>query len=270
MTHAVDIKSLNTIMQIQAMQTLGSGGVENPTGQSSSMFSSLFEEILKNFGAENGLGNNMLGSTTGLMENQNVMQQISAQAGGNSYLNSMLYKGDNNPYIPASLYATSQKNNVSASGLSQLTNPLNIGNTNVSAAGAMKYTGALAGANKYAGIIKKAADKYGLPEKLIASIMKQESNFNPNDVSYAGAQGLMQLMPGTARYVGVTNPFDIEQNIMGATKYISEMFRKHNNDPRIALAAYNAGPGNVQKYGGIPPFKETQDYVKKVLNYYQS
>lgn len=119
-------------------------------------------------------------------------------------------------------------------------------------------------------IVREAAQKYNVDEKLIHSIIKMESNYNPNVVSHAGAVGLMQLMPAAAREVGVTDRYDIRQNIFGGTAYFSNMLKRHNNDIRIALAAYNAGPGNVKKYGGVPPFKETQNYVRKVLNHYLS
>lgn len=116
-------------------------------------------------------------------------------------------------------------------------------------------------------IFQKAADTYQVPVQLLKAVAKAESNFDPNSESGAGAQGIMQLMPATARSLGVTNAFDPEQNIMGGAKYLSQQLARYDGNAVLALAAYNAGPGNVAKYDGVPPFKETQNYIKKVMAY---
>lgn len=112
---------------------------------------------------------------------------------------------------------------------------------------------------------EKAAEAYGVPVNLLKAVAKAESGFDPDVVSSAGAQGIMQLMPGTARSLGVSDPFDAEQNIMGGAKYLSQLLRQFHGDTTLAVAAYNAGPGSVTKYGGVPPYAETQNYVQKVL-----
>ena len=113
--------------------------------------------------------------------------------------------------------------------------------------------------------IQRAAARYRVPSGLIQSVIRSESNFKTDAVSPAGAQGLMQLMPATARELGVTTPFDVHQNVDGGTRYLRQMLDRFEGNVKIALAAYNAGPGTVSRYGGMPPYRETQAYVKKVL-----
>jgi hypothetical protein len=113
--------------------------------------------------------------------------------------------------------------------------------------------------------IEDAARKYNLPGKLIESVIQAESGFRVDAVSPAGAQGLMQLMPGTAKELGVDDPFDARQNIDGGAAYLRQMLDRFDGDVKLALAAYNAGPGTVEKYNGNVPYRETQNYIERVL-----
>ncbi len=244
-------------MEIQALQTLGStdGSSTNALTDNQSIFSDMMNELL---GDASTAGNAKLSSLLGLgTANADIFNQLANTSEGT--LESLLYKGSNAVYIPESV----KEALASSYGHTKLDSYVS---DNV--IGSTAYANSLAGADQYAAIIEKASATYGVPEKLIAAVIKQESNFNPSVVSHAGAQGLMQLMPQTAQYLGVTNAFDPEQNIMAGAKYLRQMLDKFNNDPTLALAAYNAGASRVTKYGGIPPFKETQNYVKKVMNYF--
>jgi soluble lytic murein transglycosylase-like protein len=116
----------------------------------------------------------------------------------------------------------------------------------------------------YAAEISMAARTYGVDEWLVRAIIHAESNYNPNAISHAGAQGLMQLMPGTASRFGVANPFAAADNISGGVQYLSFLSKRYNGDVRLIAAAYNAGEGNVDRYGGVPPFSETMRYVERV------
>lgn len=216
----MDIQSLKILMEINALQTLGS---VQSSQDSSSTTSSLFSELLG--------------------EVMNESESMSSSTSSSS----LLYNGSSSVYIPSTLSLQSESlvNNLSAYRTSNSTT------------------------SNYEDIIKQAATQYNLPEKLISSVIKQESNFNATAVSSAGASGLMQLMPGTAKYLGVTDTLNPEQNIMGGAKYLRQMLDQFDGNTETALAAYNAGPGAVKKYDGIPPYKETQNYVQKVMNYYQ-
>lgn len=116
-------------------------------------------------------------------------------------------------------------------------------------------------------IVQYYARHHGLDPMLVYAVIRQESNFDPGVISSAGAAGLMQLMPGTAQEMGVRNIFDPAENVAGGTQYLSKMLKLHKNDVDLALASYNAGPGNVRKYRGVPPFKETLNYIRSVKKF---
>jgi len=109
------------------------------------------------------------------------------------------------------------------------------------------------------------ATRFGVDRNLVDAVAWQESRYNPHAISTAGAIGVMQLMPGTARQLGVRNPHDVEQNVVGGTAYLRQQLERFGNNVPLALAAYNAGPGAVIKYGGIPPYRETQNYVRQIM-----
>lgn len=120
--------------------------------------------------------------------------------------------------------------------------------------------------NAFDHIIQQAAQQHGVSEGLIKAVMHTESGFNVNARSPVGAQGLMQLMPATARRFNVSNAYDPQENIMAGAKYLAWLLKRFNGNTTLALAGYNAGEGNVAKYGGVPPFRETQDYVRRVTS----
>jgi soluble lytic murein transglycosylase len=121
---------------------------------------------------------------------------------------------------------------------------------------------------EYEGMILEASRRFAIEPSLIKAVIKAESDFDHKAVSCKGAQGLMQLMPATAKAMEVEDAFDPQKNILGGTRYLSLLLRRFNHDKTLALAAYNAGPDQVELHHGVPPFPETQDFVKKVMEYY--
>jgi soluble lytic murein transglycosylase-like protein len=126
------------------------------------------------------------------------------------------------------------------------------------------------GSGSFASLIQDASQRYGVNPALVQAVVKAESNYNPSAVSSAGAQGLMQLMPATARGLGVADPFDPAQNVDGGVRLLRQLLDRYGGNVSLALAAYNAGPGAVDRFNGIPPYAETQTYVRRVMDYFVS
>ncbi|WP_062352021.1 lytic transglycosylase domain-containing protein [Bacillus kwashiorkori] len=184
------------------------------------------------------------------LRNLNSSNQVNSSPSGESFsslLEHLLLSGNN--------YSVSQPAKMNAQQIDRTAYPIN-----------HKYLdNKSSGFAQLSNIVEEAASRYNLPVALINTVIKHESNFNQHAVSSAGASGYMQLMPSTAKSLGVKNIFDARENIMAGAKYLRSMLDRYGKI-ELALAAYNAGPGNVEKYNGIPPFRETQNYVTKILN----
>lgn len=252
----INVQLMQTLIQLQAMQAMNSSSSSDtdsimgtdPTDSFSSILTALLEgDSSDNSEVDNSTSPLDLSALAGANNNLGMLTQL---LGGDSSAGSDL----DSIISPLDLSTLSGANN--DLGLFALQPSL----MNTTSSNPTDY-------DQY---ITNAAAKYNVDPKLIKSVISNESGFDPMSVSSTGAVGLMQLMPGTARSLGVTDPFDPQQNIDGGTKYLREMLDTFGNNKMLAVAAYNAGPGSVQKYNGVPPFQETQNYVRKVLQSYMS
>ena len=197
------------------------------------------------------------GAATASANNANANTNINTNAAGtttNTY----------NAGVPADNASDSTNTSADSTSASAVDSTTPASNTNYSNDGSLKCSAELEA------YFEEASKTYGVDIKLLKAIAKQESNFNANATSKSGAMGIMQLMPFTAKELGIDDAYDAKSNIMGGAKLIAKLLDKYDGNKTLALAAYNAGSSNVDKYGGVPPFNETQNYVRKVLSYYNS
>lgn len=188
-------------------------------------------------------------------------------ANANTNINTSTTGTTTNTYnagVPADNASDSTNTSADSTSVSAADSTAPASNTNYSNDGSLKCSAELEA------YFEEASKTYGVDIKLLKAIAKQESNFNANATSKSGAMGIMQLMPFTAKELGIDDAYDAKSNIMGGAKLIAKLLDKYDGNKTLALAAYNAGSSNVDKYGGVPPFNETQNYVRKVLSYYNS
>lgn len=273
----MNVNSLQQMIQLQAMSQINPTTTDSTTANSGDQFSNLLSSALTNqnsstnynqsLGLLSGLANNEFSadSYTGASTVASTDASQSLASLGSTLLAALNTNGSN----PTSQIYNSSSNLGAALSSSNVAAVYdNYRNTYASNAIQTEtiapITKTATSKTDFDAIIEKASATFGIPEKMIRSVIQQESSFNSTAVSSAGATGLMQLMPATAKSLGVTNATDPEQNIMAGTKYLKQMLNQFG-DYKTMLAAYNAGPGNVNKYGGIPPFTETQNYVSKIM-----
>lgn len=218
------------------------------------MFSSMIQNLLSSSGQASAM--------------QRAVQMNNYVNNFNAQLNPVEKKQTDNQQAQVQSFDKVLRNTAGVKFGDLLAKPVTKVNANIYTAQASSASEKITSREQIKNIIFRAAKRHGVDEKLVNALVKQESGFNPNAKSKVGAMGLMQLMPATAKGLGVTNPMDPEQNVEGGVKYLKSMLNKYNGNVILALAAYNAGPGAVDKYSGVPPYKETQNYVKSILANY--
>lgn len=244
-----DFESILTQMMLKSMNQTTEGGLFGESeGLGGDIYGSLFEmEIAKHISEKKGLGiaSMIFKNVTG--ENMNEFEKIIAAVKYDKDLKNSKNKG-------SKTVEDSDRIKINAKDLeSKKCSP---------------SSDSLKRLDKYDSIIDEASKTYGVDKNIIRSVILTESAANPKAVSKAKAKGLMQLIDATAGDMGVRNSFDPKQNILGGTKYLAQMLRQYSGDLKLSLAAYNAGPQNVEKHNGVPPFDETKNYIARVLGYF--
>ena len=247
-----DFESILTQMMLKSMNQTTEGGLFGDgegKGLGGDVYGSLFEmEIAKHISNKKGLGiaDMIFKKVTG--EEMNDFEKVIA---------ALKYDWD----VKAGLYKKSDSEDVD-------TEKIKINIKNLEGKKFSPSSDSLKRLDKYDNYIDEASKTFGVDKNIIRSVILTESAGNPKAVSKAKAKGLMQLIDSTAEDMGVSNSFDPKQNILGGTKYLAKMLRQYSGDLKLSLAAYNAGPQNVEKHNGVPPFDETKSYIARVLGYF--
>ncbi len=282
----LNLNAVQALAQLQALQNLGSSesNANSLTSKNETDFSSLLASLMGAAHSTDGTNTPSNGLVSMLSSGQSPSDLLSLMEGSassvapsdwvNLLLSSSLGSLTGNTDPENSLLGTGNSDSFSnpttlSSLMGHSLSGLGLGvsaSTQVNAT-----TNSDSGTSPFDSIINQAATAYNIDPNLIRSVIQQESGFNPTATSPSGALGLMQLMPATAVSLGVTDPMDPSQNIMGGTQYLSTLLNKYEGNKTLALAAYNAGPSAVDRYQGIPPYDETTNYVKSILqNYYSA
>lgn len=245
-----DFESILTQMMLKSMSQTNEGGLMGGgEGLGGDIYGSLFEaEIAKQISSKKGLG---------------IASMIFKKVTGEEMSDFEKY------------YSTIAKERIDKEGgnnkksdTSAAAEPVKVKADAITTKTVSPTTDSLKRLEKYENYIDEASKKYGIDKNIIRSVILTESAAKSKAVSKANAKGLMQLIDTTAEDMGVTNSFDPKQNIFGGTKYLAKMLRQYNGDLKLSLAAYNAGPQNVDKHNGVPPFDETKNYIARVLGYF--